>query len=116
VHYLIGLTLYEQGSYAEAEEQLRQALSLDAGDADSAYYLARCLHESGRTAEAAETLAAAIDMRQAPAWRWALLLGDWKFEQGDRQGALQAYLRAQQWAPEEERIRDRIRRLQSDAP
>ena len=114
--YLIGLTLYRQGLYVQAEQALRQALSLDADHAASAYYLARCLYETGRMGEAAETLAAAIELEQGPAWEWALLLGDWRLKLGDREGALHAYLRAQAWAPQEEKVRGRIQRLQTDHP
>ena len=43
-------------------------------------------------------------------WRWALQLGDWRLELGDRAGALDAYRQAVRWQPGEAAIRERIER------
>jgi len=102
--------------YAEAETVFREALSLDSGNAADTYYLAWCLYRTGRGRDATVALSSAIELRGRQPWEWALLLGDWERELGNRAAARQAYLRALSWQPGEDSILERIARLQADSP
>ena len=52
-----GVHLYRSGSYAEAGEQFRAALTLRPEDPDLLYNLARCNEKLGRRADAKRTFA-----------------------------------------------------------
>jgi predicted TPR repeat methyltransferase len=46
-------------------------------------------------------------------WDWAVQLGDWLAEAGDREGALAAYRQALEWKPGDEGIEAKIRALEN---
>ena len=107
---------FQRKQYAEAEGHFRSALELDPRDAADTYYLAWCLHRTGRGHDAVETLAGAIELRGREPWEWALLLGDWELELGNREAAMTAYQRALSWRPGDGSILERIERIQADSP
>jgi tetratricopeptide (TPR) repeat protein len=45
-------------------------------------------------------------------WQWAVQLGDWLAEAGDKEGALAAYRQALEWKPEAEGIEAKIQALE----
>jgi tetratricopeptide (TPR) repeat protein len=107
---------FQRKQYAEAEGHFRSALQLSPRDAEDTYYLAWCLHRTGRGHDAVETLASAIELRGNKPWEWALLVGDWELELGNREAAMTAYQRALSWQPREGSILERIERIQADSP
>jgi predicted TPR repeat methyltransferase len=46
-------------------------------------------------------------------WDWAVQLGDWLAEAGDREGALAAYRQALEWKPGDEGMAAKIRALEN---
>jgi len=109
--YHIGYTYYLQQEYVTAEGYLRQALGINPQHPWSAYWLAKCLYLRGERDEAIRWLGSAIEWHGKEPWNWAVELGDWLAEAGDREGALAAYRQALEWRPGEEGIRKRIQEL-----
>lgn len=96
-----------EGALAWYEEAARIAPR----NATPPYYQAQVLHEMGRVAQAADRLARAIELHKGQPWGWAVQLGDWRLELGDRAGALAAYRQALEWRPDDAAIRERIERV-----
>jgi cytochrome c-type biogenesis protein CcmH/NrfG len=62
----------------------------------------------GRGAQAADRLARATELHKGQPCGWAVQLGDWRLELGDRTGALAAYRQALEWRPDDAAIQERI--------
>jgi Flp pilus assembly protein TadD len=58
-------------------------------------------------------LRTAIALYKGQPWDWAVQLGDWLAEAGDREGALAAYRQALAWKPGDEGIAAKIRALEN---
>jgi len=66
--------------------------------------------------EAVSWLQTAIGLYPGQPWNWAVQLGDWLAESGDREGALAAYRQALEWKPGDEGIAAKIRVLGGNQP
>ncbi|MFN3763576.1 MAG: tetratricopeptide repeat protein [Anaerolineae bacterium] len=110
--YWVGLAHYLREEDPAAEASFRAALELNPQHAWSAYYLAQSLYRQGRRGEAVEWLQKAITLYSGKPWNWAVQLGDWLAEGGDKEGALTAYRQALEWKPGDEGIRAKIRALE----
>jgi Tfp pilus assembly protein PilF len=60
VHYTLGVTLWQQGNFAEAEEQLRAATKAKPDYAEAYYTLGTVLRQDGKLDDAASALHQAI--------------------------------------------------------
>jgi tetratricopeptide (TPR) repeat protein len=76
------------------------------------YYQAQVLYDEGARSAAVQSLERALVLHQGQRWEWAMQLGDWRRQGGDRSGALAAYRQALEWKPDETAIQERIRDLQ----
>jgi nucleoside-diphosphate-sugar epimerase len=47
-------------------------------------------------------------------WNWAVQLGDWLAESGDKEGALAAYCQALKWKPGDEGIEAKVKELREE--
>jgi tetratricopeptide (TPR) repeat protein len=110
--YWVGLAHYLREEDRAAEAFFRAALELNPQHAWSAYYLAQSLYRQGWREEAVGWLQAAIALYQGTPWKWAVQLGDWLAEAGDKEGALAAYYQALEWKPGDEGIQTKIRALE----
>ncbi len=110
--YWLGYTHYLREEYRTAEGFLRVALERNPKHAWSAYYLAQSLYRQERRDEAITWLREAIGLYQGKPWNWAVQLGDWLAEAGDKEGALAAYRQALEWKPGDEGITAKIRALE----
>ena len=97
-----------QGQFEGALGWYREAERVSSGDPSVGYYQAQALYGMGERARAAEALAQAMALHRGTPWQWAVQLGDWRLELGDREGALVAYRQALEWQPGEAAIRERI--------
>ncbi len=109
--YWVGLAYYLREENRAAEASFRAALELNPKHAWSAYYLAHTLYRQGRREEAVEWLREAIRLHQGQPWNWAVQLGDWLAELGDKESALTAYRQALEWKPGDEGIQAKIQAL-----
>ena len=109
--YWLGYAHYLREEYAEAQERLERALELNPQHAWSAYYLAWSLYRQGARGEAIGRMRQAIALYRGKPWQWAVQLGDWLAEVGDKEGALAAYRQALEWKPGDEGIEAKIRAL-----
>ena len=100
--YWVGLAQYLRGEDRAAEEALRAALEINPQHAWSAYYLAQSLYRQDRREEAVSWLRTATGLYKGQPWNWAVQLGDWLAESGDKEGALAAYRQALEWKPGDE--------------
>ena len=66
--------------------------------------------------EAVPWLRTAIGLYKGQPWNWAVQLGDWLAESGDKEGALAAYRQALEWKPGDEGIEAKIRALEGNQP
>jgi Flp pilus assembly protein TadD len=66
--------------------------------------------------EAVSWLRTAIGLYPGQPWDWAVQLGDWLAESGDREGALAAYRQALEWKPGDEGIAAKVRALGGNQP
>ena len=103
----------DQGQLQGALDWYREAARVAPGDPNPPYYQAQTLYERGEQAPATAALAQAVDLHRGKPWQWAAQLGDWRQEQGDRQGALAAYHQALEWKPGDEAMEERISELQA---
>jgi tetratricopeptide (TPR) repeat protein len=110
--FWVGLAQYLRGEDRAAEEALRAALEMNPQYVWSAYYLAQSLYRQGRREEAISWLRTAIGLYKGQPWDWAVQLGGWLAEAGDREGALAAYRQALEWKPGDEGIAAKIRALE----
>ena len=110
--YWIGIVYYLQEKYPAAEGSFRAALAINPQHAWSAYYLAQSLYWQERRDEAVGWLREAIGLYPGKPWNWAVQLGDWLAEGGDKEGALAAYRQALEWKPGDEGIAAKIRALE----
>ena len=62
--------------------------------------------------EAVSWLRTAIGLYKGQPWDWAVQLGDWLAESGDREGALAAYCQALEWKPGDEGIEAKAQALE----
>src|SRR5207237_49714 len=60
VHYTLGVTLWQQGNFADAEQQLRAATDAKPDYAEAYYTLGTVLRQEGKLEEAAAALRKAI--------------------------------------------------------
>lgn len=109
--YWEGVGHYLLQQYEQAEERFNQVLAANEEHVWAHYYLAQTLYQQGRTVEATEHLGQAVRLHPGRLWRWAVQLGDWRLEVGDREGALAAYRQALEWQPGEASVEERIERL-----
>ena len=108
----LGYTYFVEGKYSEARPFLEAVLTRSPGDAWNAYYLSQILKAENDSAMALARLEQAIAASPNPPWDWAALLGDWRLEQGNEKGALEAYELALRWKPvDPEEIQLKIERL-----
>jgi tetratricopeptide (TPR) repeat protein len=114
--YWVGLAQYLRGDDQAAEEAFRAALEMNPQHAWSAYYLAQSLYRQDRREEAVSWLRTAIGLYKGQPWNWAVQLGDWLAESGDKEGALAAYRQALEWKPGDEGIAAKIRALEGNQP
>jgi len=59
-------------------------------------------------------LRTAIGLYPGQPWDWAVQLGDWLAESGDKEGALAAYRQALEWKPGDEGIEAKIKALEEN--
>ncbi|MGC9083960.1 MAG: tetratricopeptide repeat protein [Anaerolineae bacterium] len=109
--YWLGYAHYLREEDGEAQAYLERALEMNPRHPWSAYYLAQSLYRQGRRGEAISALQTAIGLHQGQPWQWAVQLGDWLAESGDREGALAAYRQALEWKPGDEGIQAKIQAL-----
>ncbi|MCS7287467.1 MAG: tetratricopeptide repeat protein, partial [Anaerolineae bacterium] len=109
--YFIGLAYFLKEEYPTAEASFRTALAMAPQHVWSAYFLAHTLYHQGKREEATEWLREAIRLYPGQPWDWAVQLGDWLAEAGDKEGALAAYRQALEWRPGDEGIQAKIRAL-----
>jgi tetratricopeptide (TPR) repeat protein len=114
--FWMGLAQYLRGEDRGAEEALRAALEINPQHDWSAYYLAQSLYRQDRREEAVSWLRTAIGLYPGQPWNWAVQLGDWLAESGDKEGALAAYRQALEWKPGDEGIEAKIRALEGNQP
>jgi tetratricopeptide (TPR) repeat protein len=110
--YWLGYAHYIREEYAEAQKHLERALELNPQHPWSAYYLAWSLYKQGRREEAVSWLRTAIGLYPGQPWQWAVQLGDWLAEAGDKDVALAAYRQAPAWKPGDEGIAAKIKVLE----
>jgi len=111
--YWSGLAYWQQKDYPQAKRSFQQVLKLDPKHTSSRYYLARSDYELGHLPEAIDSLQQALDLARRSTsptkpWDWALLLGDWQAQAGDRPAALASYRLALEWHPNDPTIQKRI--------
>jgi len=70
------------------------------------------LYRQGAREEAIGRMRQAIALCQGKPWQWAVQLGGWLAEAGDREGALAAYRQALEWKPGDEGIVAKIKALE----
>jgi tetratricopeptide (TPR) repeat protein len=114
--YWLGYAHYIREEYAEAQKHLERALELNPQHPWSAYYLAWSLYKQGRREEAVSWLRTAIGLYPGQPWQWAVQLGDWLAEAGDKDGALAAYRQALAWKLGDEGIEAKVRALGGNQP
>jgi len=110
--YWLGYAHYIREEYVEAQKRLERALELNPQHAWSAYYLAWSFYKQGRRGEAVSWLQQAIVLYRGQPWQWAIQLGDWLAEAGDKDGALATYRQALEWKPGDEGIAAKIKALE----
>jgi Flp pilus assembly protein TadD len=59
-------------------------------------------------------LRTAIGLYKGQPWDWAVQLGDWLAESGDKEGALAAYRQALEWKPGDEGIAAKVKELREE--
>ena len=109
--YYQGFVYYLHGDYEQARSIIERALLMDPDHIWANYYLAQTLYQVEEKYNAVTYLARAIDLRPnqpEPPWQWVLLLGDWRLELGDRQGAVEAYQKVLIWKPDDMSIEQKI--------
>ena len=104
----LGRLWQRQGQHEGALGWYKEAGRVAPRDPRPLYYQAQVSYEMGDAVRAVETLGRAIALHQGRPWRWAVQLGDWRLELGDREGALAAYRQALGWNPGEAAIQERI--------
>jgi len=114
--YWLGYAHYLREEYAEAQRSLERALEMNPQHAWSAYYLAWSFYRQGARDEAIYRMRQAIALYRGKPWQWAVQLGDWLAEAGDKKGALAAYRQALEWKPGDEGIEAKIRVLGGNRP
>lgn len=107
----LGHVEYARPDYGAARAWYEQAQALAPENSGVLYYLAQSSYKLGEIPEAVQMLARAVDLNSGQPWRWAVQLGDWRLELGDRQGALAAYRQALGWQPDEEMVQARIEQV-----
>lgn len=112
--YYQGIMNYLLGDYQATQAKLEQALQQAPDHVGANYYLAQVLHHSGEGRAAAILLARAVELSAEQPWQWAVQLGDWWLELGEREEALQAYRQALAWRPGEESIQMRMRAIEAN--
>lgn len=111
--YYLSFLYYTQQDYPQARRYFEAVLQIDAKHAWSMYYLAQSMYRMQDQAEAIQTLDQAIRLNPAKPWDWAMQLGDWQLEAGDKKAALESYQLALEWHPGDEEILEWINRLTS---
>lgn len=106
--YHQGLTYYFLESNTKAQSYLERALAINTDHAKSNYYLSQTLYSSGDIEQAVVFMTQAVASYKGQPWQWAVQLGDWHLELGDREGAMAAYQQALEWRPGEEKIERRL--------
>ena len=100
-----------EGQHAGALAWYAEAARIAPENAFPRYYRAQLLYAMGERSQAVASLEQAISLNGGKPWRWAVQLGDWWLEGGNREGALAAYRQALAWQPAEEAIEARIQRV-----
>jgi tetratricopeptide (TPR) repeat protein len=100
-----------EGQHAGALAWYAEAARIAPQSASPRYYRAQLLYAVGEPLQAVASLAQAVSLHSGKPWRWAVQLGDWRMEGGDREGALAAYRQALGWQPAEAAIEERIRQV-----
>jgi len=67
---------------------------------------------AGSAGEAIGRMRQAIALYLGKPWQWAVQLGDWLAEAGDKAGALAAYRQALEWKPGDEGIAAKVKALE----
>ena len=98
-----------EGQHAGALAWYAEAARIAPENASPRYYRAQLLYDMGEPSQAVASLEEAISLNRSKPWRWAVQVGDWRLEGGDREGALAAYRQALEWQPAEAAIEERIR-------
>jgi len=70
------------------------------------------LYWQGARGEAIGRMRQAIALYRGKPWQWAVQLGDWLAEAGDKEGALAAYRQALEWKPGDEGIAAKVKALE----
>lgn len=107
----MGGTYLQQERFAYAVQWVWMSVQLNPDDPLSYYAMAQLLHKAGEVEEAVTFLAQAVELHPRRLWRWAVDLGDWRLELGDREGALEAYRQALTWQPGEAFIEERVEQV-----
>jgi len=107
--YYLGYAHYLLRDYDKARVYFLRALGIDPKHPWSTYFLAQCLYRLGERDEAIGWLRLAIERHPRQPWRWAVQLGDWLLEAGDKDGALESYKQALEWKPGDETILQKIK-------
>jgi len=100
-----------EGQHEGALAWYAEAARIAPESASPRYYRAQVLYAQGEPSQAVAFLEQALSLSGGKPWRWAVQLGDWRLEGGDREGALAAYRRALGWQPGEAGIEERIRQV-----
>jgi tetratricopeptide (TPR) repeat protein len=110
-NYYAGLSYFRLEDDQRAQQLLRRALELRPKHADSASLLAYSLKRDGDAQTAREMLEYAIGLQEEKSWNWLKTLGDWRFTDGDIDGALSAYEEALEIQPSSRALQNRLNEL-----
>jgi tetratricopeptide (TPR) repeat protein len=107
----LGIVYFSEERYSQARDLLDRALAVEADHRGSIYYSAQAAYALGDTEVAVDCLSRAVLLHPDRPWQWAVQLGDWQLELGNREGALVAYEMAVEWAPQESLAQQRLQHL-----
>jgi len=110
-NYFAGLTYFRLEDDQRAQQLLRHALELKPEHADTAHILAQSLNRVGEAQPAREMLEYAVGLQKEKSWNWLKTLGDWRYTDGNIDGALSAYEEALEIQPSNRELQNRLNEL-----